>query len=311
MQTITTLTMNPSVDVSTTVERVRPEDKLRCGEATYDAGGGGINVARVIRRLGGEARAIYTSGGGTGRMLQRMLDEEELDHYPVQIGERTRQNFTAADETTGEEYRFVLPGPTLTEAEWRSCLDALFAAEEPPGYVVLSGSLPPGVPDDFYAEIARRARERQVRVVVDTGGEPLRAALDAGVYLVKPNVQELSALAGRELAERSEQEATALEMVERGQSEIVVLSFGSEGALVASREGCEWFRPPEIEAQSATAAGDSMVALIVLSLARGASLSDAMRHGIAAGAATAAQPGTELCSTEDVMHLAEQVVEET
>jgi 6-phosphofructokinase 2 len=311
MLKIITLTMNPSVDVSTSVDRVVPEDKLRCQQASYDAGGGGINVARVIRRLGGEARAIYTSGGATGRMLQRMLDEEELDHTPVQIRERTRQNFTAADDTTGEEFRFVLPGPTLTKAEWRACMDALFAVEEPPGYVVLSGSLPPGVPDDFYAEIARRGRERQMRIVVDAVGEPLRAALDRGVYLVKPNVQELSALTGRELAERSEQELSALEIVERGQSEIVVLSFGGEGAMVASREGCEWFYPPEIETQSATAAGDSMVALIVLSLARGASLLDAMRRGIAAGAATAAKPGTELCDPEDVKHLTEQVVEET
>ena len=310
MQTIITLTMNPSVDVSTTVERIIPEDKLRCGEATYDAGGGGINVARVIRRLGGEAQAIYTSGGATGRMLQRMLDEEELDHYPVQIRERTRHNFTATDETTSEEFRFVLPGPTLSEAEWRSCLDALFTTEAPPAYMVASGSLPPGVPDDFYAEIARRGRERQVRVVVDAAGEALRLAMEAGVFLIKPNVQELSALVGRELAERSEHEAAVMEIVERGQSEVVVLSFGSEGALVATREGCEWFYPPEVEAQSAVGAGDSMVALIVLSLEQGSSLRDAVRYGIAAGAATAAQPGTELCSPEDVGHLAEQVVEE-
>lgn len=311
MQTIITLTMNPSVDVSTSVERIVPEDKLRCGAATYDAGGGGINVARVIRRLGGAARAVYTSGGATGRMLQRMLDEEELEHHPIQISERTRQNFTAADESIGEEFRFVLPGPTLTESEWRACVDALFASESPPDYLVLSGSLPPGVPDDFYAQIARRGRERGVRVVVDAAGEALREAMEAGVFLIKPNVQELSALLDRELTGRAEQEAVAREIIERGQSEIVVLSFGGEGALVTSSEGCEWFRPPEIETQSATAAGDSMVAMIVLSLSRGESLHDAVCRGIAAGAATAAKPGTELCDPQDVEALVEQVVEQT
>ena len=300
--------MNPSVDVSCAVEHIVPEDKLRCGSAAFDAGGGGINVARVIRRLGGAARAVYTSGGATGRMLQRMLDEEELEHHPVQISERTRQNFTAADESTGEEFRFVLPGPTLTEAEWRACVDALFASEPMPDYLVLSGSLPPGVPDDFYAQIARRGRERGARVVVDAAGEALSQAMDAGVFLIKPNVQELSALTNRELTERSEQEATALEIIERGQSEIVVLSFGSEGALVASSEGCEWFQPPEVETQSATAAGDSMVAMIVLSLSRGESLHDAVCRGIAAGAATASKPGTELCSPEDVETLIGKVV---
>lgn len=127
--------------------------------------------------------------------------------------------------------------------------------------------------------------------------------MDAGVFLIKPNVQELSALMDRELTVRAEQEAVALEIIERGQSEIVVLSFGSEGALVASREGCEWFHLPEVETQSATAAGDSMVASIVLSLSRGESLHDAMRRGIAAGAATASKPGTELCSPADVESL--------
>jgi len=310
MPTILTLTMNPSIDVSAAVERVVPEDKLRCQDACFEAGGGGINVSRVIRRLGDTSRAFYTSGGATGRMLQRMLDEEELDHHPIQIAERTRQNFTALDETANQEFRFVLPGPTLSEEEWRRCLDALFTVEPRPPYIVASGSLPPGVPDGFYAQVARRGKEEGVRVIVDASDEALRAAMGEGVYLIKPNVQELSELAGRELETQSEQEATALEIVERGQSEVVVVSFGGEGALVASQEGCEWFYPPDIEAQSAVGAGDSMVALIVLSLANGLSLHEAVRNGIAAGAAAAMTPGTELCHPEDVEQLVEQVIEE-
>lgn len=311
MKTILTLTMNPSVDVSTTAERVTTEDKLRCQAPRYETGGGGINVSRVIQRLDGASKALYTSGGGSGQMLQRMLDEEGLDHYPILISGSTRQNFTVLDESTNEEFRFVLPGPTLSEDEWQSCMDALFAVEPRPEYIVASGSLPPGVPEDFYARIARRAKRDGVRVVVDASGESLRAAMGEGVYLIKPNVQELSSLTGRELGTPAEQEAVAKEIVERGQSEVVVVSFGSEGALVASAEGCERLQPPDVPEQSAVGAGDSMVALIVLSLARGSSLQDAVRSGMAAGAATAMMPGTELCHPEDVEQLVEQVVEES
>jgi 6-phosphofructokinase 2 len=311
MKTILTLTMNPSVDISTTAERVVTEDKLRCQAPRYETGGGGINVSRVIRRLDGASKAFYTSGGGNGQMLQRMLDEEGLDHHPILISGPTRQNFTVLDESTNEEFRFVLPGPTLSEDEWQSCMDVLFAVEPRPEYIVASGSLPPGVPEDFYARIARRAKRDGVRVVVDASGESLRAAMGEGVYLIKPNVQELSSLTGRELETPAEQEAVAKEIVERGQSEVVVVSFGSEGALVASVEGCERLQPPDVPEQSAVGAGDSMVALIVLSLARGSSLQDAVRSGMAAGAATAMMPGTELCHPEDVEQLVEQVVEES
>ena len=174
-----------------------------------------------------------------------------------------------------------------------------------------SGSLPLGVPEDFYAQIARRAKSEGIRVVIDAAGEALQAAMDEGVYLIKPNVQELSSLTGRELETQSEQEAVVMEIVERGQSEVVVVSFGSKGALVASNEGCEHLQPPNIPEQSAVGSGDSMVALIVLSLAQGLSLHEAVRSGMAAGAATAMKPGTELCQPEDVEQLVDQVVEES
>lgn len=309
MQTILTLTMNPSVDVSTTAERVVPDDKLRCQAPRYETGGGGINVSRVIHRSGGPTTAFYTSGGGNGRMLQSLLDEEGLDHHPILISDSTRQNFTVLDESTEEEFRFVLPGPTVTENEWRSCIDALFAVEPRPDYIVMSGSLPPGVPDDFYAQIARRAKREGTRIIVDASGEPLREAMDEGLYLIKPNLQELSLLTGRELETPSEQETVVKEIIARGQSEVVIVSSGREGALVASKDGSERLQPPEVSEQSAVGAGDSMVALIVLNLAQGSSLEEAVRCGMAAGAATAMMPGTELCQPEDVEQLVEQVIE--
>lgn len=307
MGMIVTLTMNPSVDVSSIVEQVVPEHKIRCQPARYEPGGGGINVARVIQRLGGTAKAFYTSGGPYGRMLQGMLDGEKLNHQPISIADETRQNFSVLDESDGQEFRFVLPGPTLSEDEWQRCLNEIFTFEPPPQYIIASGSLPSGVPADFYAHVARRGKRDGVRIVVDASGEALQAALDEGVFMIKPNLLELSELTGRELNTPEEQERTAADIVERGQSEVVVVSLGSEGALVVSHDECVRLQPPDVETQSAVGAGDSMVALIILSLTRGLPLHEAMRSGIAAGAATAMLPGTELCAPQDVVELIEQV----
>jgi 6-phosphofructokinase 2 len=149
MALIVTLTPNPAIDISTSVDEVVPVRKLRCEAARRDPGGGGINVARVVQRLGAEVTAIYPAGGCTGELLRRLVKREGVQSLAIPVAEETRESFTALDQKSGEQYRFVLPGAPLSEAEWCACLDALEAVDPLPPFVVCSGSLPPGVPDDF------------------------------------------------------------------------------------------------------------------------------------------------------------------
>jgi 6-phosphofructokinase 2 len=304
---IATLTMNPSVDLSTSVEYVIADRKLRCRPLKREPGGGGINVFRVIHRLGGASIAFYPAGGPPGQMLQDLIDQEGIKHRPILIEEWTRENLMVVDEGTGQQFRFSMPGPPLFEEEWETCLKEVLSLDPKPDYVVASGSLPPGVPMDFYAFLAKEVKKLGSQLIVDTSGEALRLALDSGVYLIKPNMRELGELAGKEIRDESQQEAVAMKIVDSRQSEVVVVSLGAVGALLVSNEGYERLRAPTVPIKSKVGAGDSMVAGIVLSLARGMPLREAIRFGIAAGAATVMTPGTELCRREDVEQLYQQM----
>lgn len=311
MQRIATLTMNPSIDLSTSVEYVIADHKLRCKSLQRESGGGGINVSRAIHRLGGASIAMYPAGGPAGQMLQTLLDQEGLKHHPISIEGWTRENFMILEEATGQQFRFGMPGPPLYEAEWEQCLNEILSINPKPDYVVSSGSLPPGVPKDFYALLAQKVKNLQSRLIVDTSGEELRLAVEPGVYMLKLNMRELGELAGQKIKDESQQEAVAMEIVENGQSELVVVSLGAGGALLVSKEGYERFRAPTVPIRSKVGAGDSMVAGIVLSLARGKSLRDAIRFGIAAGSAAVMTPGTELCRRDDTERLYTRMVSES
>ena len=308
MKTIVTLTMNPAIDTSSGIDYVVAERKLRCKPARHEPGGGGINVSRAIRNLGGESLALYTSGGPTGTMFQDLIDAEDLDHRPIAIGDSTRQNFIVLEESTDRQYRFGMPGPALKESEWKKVLYELSNLDPKPDYIVLSGSLPPGVPGDFYARAARMGKDEGSQIIVDTSGEALRLTLKEGVYLLKPNIRELRELAGSELRDESEQEAAAIQLVESGQSEVVVVSLGAAGVMMVSSDGCERFRAPTVPIKSKVGAGDSTVAGMVLSLARGKSLIESVRFGVASGAAAVMTPGTELCRKEDAERLYERML---
>lgn len=308
MKRIVTLTMSPTIDVNTSIDHVVAERKLRCASPSYEPGGGGINVSRAIRKLGGDSLAIYTNGGPTGQMLAVLLDREGLNHRPFPIGEWVRQNLIVFEEATTRQYRFGMPGPDLKENEWRGVLDTLASLEPKPDYIVASGSLPPGTPTDFYARVARIAREMGSRLILDTSGEPLPQAVREGVYLIKPNHRELGQLTGRGFSEESVQEEQAEEIIRSGKSEVVMVSLGAAGALLATREGIERLYAPSVPIRSKVGAGDSMVAGIVLSLAQGKSVSEAARFGVASGTAAVMTPGTELCRREDTERLYLQVV---
>jgi 6-phosphofructokinase 2 len=309
MQSIVTLTVNPAIDKSASVGNVVPERKLRCGAPHHEPGGGGINVSRAIHKLGGESTALYLAGGPLGQMLSSLLDHEGIDHHPATIQGLTRQNFTVYEESTGQQFRFGMPGPEVQEKEWSKLLDTLYAYEPAPAFIVASGSLPSGMPTDFYARIAKCARELGARMILDTWGEAFFLAVQEGVYLIKPNLRELGDLAGAVIEEEDEQEALARRIIEQGQSEIVVVSLGAAGALLVDKNGHERLRAPTVPIKSKVGAGDSMVAGITLRLAQGESVLEVVRFGVAAGAAAVMTPGTELCRREDAENLYEKIVQ--
>lgn len=300
---IVTLTLNPALDISTTVDRVESEHKLRCGPSQVEAGGGGINAARVMRRLGGHPVAIYAAGGATGGAFTELFTETKVPSVVIPIEGGTRESFTIDETSTGKQFRFVLQGPVFRESEWVACLDALTASIEPGGFVVASGSLPPGVPDDLYARVARLASERDALCVVDAAGAPLGLALDAGVFMVKPSRRELEELTGRDLNDDQARVAAAQELVTSGRAKIVALSLGGDGALLVTDQETIRMPAPDVTVRGTVGAGDSFLGAFVLRLAQGATPREALRTALAAGAATASCPSTSLCDASLVAEL--------
>jgi 6-phosphofructokinase 2 len=308
MPSILTLTMNPALDVSTSVPYVLPDRKLRCEQPRHEPGGGGIHVARAVRRLGGDALAWFPAGGPAGELLQKLLREENVRQIVVPTREWTRENLNVTEGASGRQFRFCMPGPTLDEREWRVFLAEDAMPGPAPDFLVASGSLPPGVPADFYARLAERARTRGSRVVLDSSGEALARAVEVGVFLLKPSLREFRALTGATSEDESALVALAVDAVTRRRwCEVLVLSLGAAGALWVSATGGARLAAPAVPVKSTVGAGDSMLAAIVYALAAGRAVGDAVRCGVAAGGAAVLNPGTELCHRADVERLEAQV----
>lgn len=309
---VVTLTMNPALDKSTSTHHVTPEDKLRCKTLRIDPGGGGINVSRAIHQLGGSSLPIYMAGGMNGQVLQNQLQARGVTGHPIPITQETRESLSVFEETTTRQYRFNLPGPTLSEAEWQNAINALVAIHPRPDYVVASGSLPPGVPENFYVQLAERVAEWSPRFIVDTSSAPLQTLVDecAPVYLIKPNLGELAALVGHQLEDDEDILAAAREMLGRCRIEIVVVSLGAGGVLLIADGAATFVRAPTVPIRSKIGAGDSTVAGITLGLVRGLPVIDAVRFGVAAGAAAVMTPGTDLCNRQDTERLFAQMQRE-
>lgn len=302
MDAIVTLTMNPALDIATATERVVPTHKLRCTAPRYDPGGGGINVARAVHALGGDAVAVFPVGGPAGEMIRRLLEQEGVTHHAIPIDGFTRESLAVEERRSGSQFRFILPGPTVSQRDQERCLDQLSSLAPKAAYIVASGSLPLGVAEDFYRRVGEFAKSLGKRFVLDTSGAALKQA-GHGIHLLKPSLRELEDLTGREIRTQGDEEQAARQIVEQGRSEIVVLSLGAEGALLATAAGCERFAAVPIQARSTVGAGDSMLAGIVLGLSRGLPLREAVRFGMAAGAAALLGAGTELCRRADVERL--------
>ena len=297
---IITLTMNPALDMSCTTDEVAPNRKLRCGPPRFDPGGGGINVSAVIHELGCESTAVFPFGGPAGEQLVELVNGRSIRCRPVEIGQPTRTNLSVRDESTGKQFRFVMPGAELSEDEIDACLDALWNNGPPPDLLAVSGSFPPGVLPDFMTRLAEETHRRNIRLAVDASGEPLRKAAEAGVFLLKPNEQELADLTNTDPDADEEPDRALSQLMEQNDCENIVLSLGGGGAVLASRDGIEQRSAPEVDVKSRTGAGDSMVGGILTGLCREYDLRDAVRLGVAAGSAAVQTEGTELCRREDV-----------
>lgn len=303
MTSIVTLTVNPTIDKSSSVDTVASEIKLRCTRPRFDPGGGGINVSRAVKKLGGESIAIYTAGGGTGQHLSALLSNEGVITHPIPISGMTRENLTVYEESTGLQYRFGMPGPEITE--WRACIEACFS--QPADYLVASGSLAPAMPHDFYKQLAIRAKESDTKIIVDTSDKALEACAEAGVFLMKPNLRELELLSGKKFRSEEQMIDITQNLIREGMAECFVISVGAQGAMLITENKAIKMRPPVVPIQSKVGAGDSMVGGIVWALSNGEDVEIAVRYGIAAGSAAVMTPGTDLCRYEDTMDIFKRI----
>jgi 6-phosphofructokinase 2 len=299
---ILTVTLNPAIDKLTSAPVLIPEKKLRCSEPIFEPGGGGVNVSRAIKKLGGNALTLYLAGGHTGHFFNQLLLEENVETIVTETHAYTRENLIVLETASNQQYRFVMPGPHIWEQEWQDCLNNI---EKQTGveYIVASGSLPPGVPTDIYARIAWIARKKKARLIVDTSGDALKQAVQEGVYLVKPNLGELSSLAGKAELQIESVDDVAMEIISAGKCEVIIVSMGPTGAMLVTKDLALQIVPPSVKRKSTVGAGDSMVAGIVMSLEAKKTIIDAVQFGVACGTAATMNSGTQLCRKEDVDRL--------
>ena len=298
---IVTLTVNPAIDKSTKFAGLVAEQKIRCEEPRFDAGGGGINVSKAIARLGRKSLAVFTAGGASGQLLEDLIKKEDIDYQVVEIKNWTRESFTAVDSLTNSQYRFGMPGAEIFKEESDEILRRIEQLK--PDYLVASGSLPPKIGDNFYEKVAAVSRKIGSNLIIDTSGEPLKCAIDEGVYLLKPNVSELAKLVGAETLEMDEVDDAAREIIAKGGCEIVVVSLGPQGAMLVTKDFCEHIPAPPVQKKSTVGAGDSMVGGMVWALSSGKTLQEMLRWGVACGSAATMNEGTQLFKKEDAQKL--------
>jgi len=307
MSDILTITLNPALDISTTVERVLPEHKLRCEIPVLDPGGGGVNVARAIGEFGGRALALVALAGFHGQQYLDQLHDEPIVPIAFSIPGETRQSLAVIDRTTGEQYRFVMPGPVWSAEQAQDALVAIDRAMGDGAYVVLSGSQPPGVPQHFPTDLAAVVGDRGGRLILDTSGKALKALLGVGSarqHVLRLDGAESEDLAGRKLNNIHEVADFAQELIQRNIAEVVVLAMGPEGSILVE-DGNRWHaRTEPVKVRSKVGAGDSFVGVFTWALSQGAAWEEALVQGVAAASAAVTTEGTELCRRADVEALA-------
>ena len=299
MENIITITFSPSIDKSASVKSLIATKKLKCDNVNLQPGGGGINVARVLSKLGAQVLAVFPSGGYTGAYFNNLLTAEKVGFVSVPAQNETKENFVILDESCNNQYRFGMPSNTLLASEYNACLK-LIASYKDAAFIVASGSLPPGVPLTIYADIAKIATSNNAKFIVDTSGPALKNAVNQAVYLLKPNLNELGFLAGIENLDILDVEKVAKDLLSKINCEIIVVSLGSQGAMLITKNQTYTVKPPNVEVKSTVGAGDSMLAGIIFSLSIGQNLEQALKYGVACGTAATLNSGSKLCELADI-----------
>ncbi|WP_071673273.1 1-phosphofructokinase family hexose kinase [Nioella nitratireducens] len=306
MTPILTITLNPAVDLETATQSLTPGPKLRCDPPQLDPGGGGINVSRALSELGGDSLALVASGGGMGAVLEGLLSREGVRVRRLEAPGETRQSLSVFESGTGKQFRFIFPGPDWTEADVARAETRIAETIPTDGLVVLSGSHPPGFPDDFPARLVARCNEVGARVVLDTSGAALRALSAgriSGLDVLRLDLEEAETLAGHRLPSAGESADLADALRAKGVARVVVLARGAEGSVLVSETGRWLARAADVPVRSKTGAGDSFVAGFTLGLSRGEPLPDCLQRGAAAASAAVMTGGTRLCRREDAERL--------
>ena len=301
---IVTLTLNPALDMSSEVDALIPDQKLRCSEPLLDPGGGGLNVSRAIAALTGESLALVALGGLTGDRLAGLIRTEGVPFLALTAPGETRQSLTVTEGSTGRQYRFMLPGPIWTERDQERVFTLLRASARPGAFGVISGSQPPGVPLDFPARLAHAMPG--LNVVLDTSGPALREAVAhpiASLAILRMDGDEAETLAGTALISRSDSADFAQSLVERGVARQVIVARGADGSVLVDKDHRIFAKAAKVKVKSTVGAGDSFVAGLVLALARGETPEAALALGTAAACAAVMTDATQLCRPEDVVRL--------
>jgi len=304
---IVTVTLNPCIDKSSHVGKMKPESKLRCTEVVHEPGGGGINVTKALKKLDTASVALFPAGGHNGAMLQSLLDKDSLQHLGVDTAVETRENWIMLETSTNSQYRFTFPGLPVEEKAIITLIDHIKAFA--PSYIVASGSLPPGLPPYFYGLIVKTANALGAKCIVDTSGEALEALHGRKAFLIKPNIGELCKLLGKDYIDRADVPNATRQVLRDGFAEMAAVSMGPLGAWLIT-ESDQFFAPaPDVPKRSTVGAGDSMVAGITYMLQKGGSLLDAISMGVACGSAATMNEGSQLFNAEDAYKLYHQVRE--
>ncbi len=304
---IVTITLNPSIDISVIVPQLIPTEKLRCESYEKEVGGGGINVAKGLHRLGMKTKALFFSGGHNGKFIESRLKEEGLVIKPIHLRPETRENITVTDLKDGKEYRLVNKGAGIKKTHELHLLTALNSLRPRPGHLVLSGSHPPGLSDQFAGKLAAWCSRNNCKLVLDLPGEALAKCFGYRPFLIKPSLKEVGQVIGNPGLTKSQSVQVAKEWVSKGFAENIVISMGAEGAIICN--GMETYRikPPPVVTMSTVGAGDSMVAGVLFKLAQQAELLDALRMGIACGTAATLHKGTKLFDPRQATKLYQQL----
>ena len=302
---IVTLTINPAIDRTVLVDRLAFDDRAYILSSTEEAGGRGINASRVIASFGGKTIAILTSGGQAGEKIQELLSDEQFRSQVVRIGRESRLNLTISDKQ-GLTVKLNERGALVTADELNQLRDLVESSISHASWLMLCGSLPPGVPPHFYCELIAMARAKKVRTLLDTDGDALLHALEEQPSVIKPNQQEAERLLNTALITRS-QILEAAGRLRRMGPEALILSLGTRGAIAATAEEMWEVLPPRTEALCPIGAGDALAAAFVWGMDRKKTFTDAVRWGVAAGTASAALPGLSFASFEQTKAVYKQV----